>query len=149
MFSEFHNIVLEDRDSINRNANANEVNARRILKDLMYDIYLKDCFWELVPTRGFTWQRNNTIAATNTTPAYTTTTMSRLDMILVTSSKASMCTKAEVDWTMVDSDHAGVRHMRGSFKLMQAKAQIDTMMLQFRALWFSPTLPLLGGGMHS
>ena len=29
------NIVLEDRDSINRNANANKVNARRILKDLM------------------------------------------------------------------------------------------------------------------
>ena len=29
------NIVLEDRDSINRNANANEVNARRILKNLM------------------------------------------------------------------------------------------------------------------
>ena len=57
------NIVLEDRDSINRNANANEVNARRILKDLMYDINLKDCFRELVPTGGFTWQRNNTIAA--------------------------------------------------------------------------------------
>ena len=35
------NIVSEDRDSINRNANLNEVkltevNARRILKDLMY-----------------------------------------------------------------------------------------------------------------
>ena len=35
--------------------------------------------------------------------------MSRLDMILVTASKASMCTKAEVDWTKVDSDHAGVQ----------------------------------------
>ena len=34
------NIVLEDRDSINRNANADEVNARRILKDLMYNIYI-------------------------------------------------------------------------------------------------------------
>ena len=43
--------------SINRNANANEVNARRILKDLMYNINLKDCFRELVPTGGFTWQR--------------------------------------------------------------------------------------------
>ena len=39
----------------------------------------------------------------------TTTTMSRLDMILVTASKLSMCTKAEVDWTKVDSDHAGVQ----------------------------------------
>ena len=35
------NIVFEDRDSINRNANANEVNARRILKDLMYDISIR------------------------------------------------------------------------------------------------------------
>ena len=50
------NIVLEDRDSLNRNANADEVNARRILKDLMYDINLKDCFRD---TSGFTWQRNN------------------------------------------------------------------------------------------
>ena len=32
------NIILENRDSINRNANQNEVNARRILKDLVYDI---------------------------------------------------------------------------------------------------------------
>ena len=32
-----------------------------------------------------------------------------LDMILVTASKASMCTKAEVDWTSVESDHAGVQ----------------------------------------
>ena len=30
-------------------------------------------------------------------------------MILVTASKASMCTKAEVDWTSVESDHAGVQ----------------------------------------
>ena len=72
----------------------------------MYDINLKDCFRELVPTGGSTWQRNNTIAATNTTPASTTTTMSRLDMILVTASKASLCTKAEVDWTSVAS-HGG------------------------------------------
>ena len=43
-------LITEDRDSINRNANANEVNTRRILKDLMYDITLKDCFRELVPT---------------------------------------------------------------------------------------------------
>ena len=150
------NIVLEDRDSINRNANANEVNARRILKDLMYDINLKDCFRELVPTGGFTWQRNNAIAATDTVPAHTTTTMSRLDMILVTSSKASMCTKAEVDWTMVDSDHAGVQiwldilkkaprgpglfKVNGSLledpiKLAQAKAQIDTMMQQVDPTW--------------
>ena len=35
--------------------------------------------------------------------------MSRLDMILVIASKASMCTKAEIDWTKVDSDHAGVQ----------------------------------------
>ena len=47
------NIVSEDRDSINRNANLNEVkltevNARRILKDLMYDINLKECFRELM-----------------------------------------------------------------------------------------------------
>ena len=69
------NIVLEVRDHINRNANANEMNARRILKDLMYDLNLKDCFRELVPTGGFTWQRNNTIVATNTTSASTTTTI--------------------------------------------------------------------------
>ena len=60
-----------------------EVNARRILQDLMYDINSKDCFRELNPTGGFTWQRNNTTTATNTTPASTTTTMSRLDMIYV------------------------------------------------------------------
>ena len=46
---------------INRNANANEMNARQKLKDLMYDLSLKDCFRELVPTGGFTWQRNNTL----------------------------------------------------------------------------------------
>ena len=53
-----YNIVLEDRDSLNKNANTNEVNARRILEDLMYDLNLKDCFRELVPNGGFTWQRN-------------------------------------------------------------------------------------------
>ena len=117
---------------------------------------MNDCFRQLVPTGGFTWQRNNTIAATNTTPASTTTTMSRLDMILVTASKASMCTKAEVDWTSVESDHAGVQiwldickkaprgpglfKVNGSLledplKLMQAKAQIDTMMQQLDPTW--------------
>ena len=73
------NIVSEDRDSINRNANLNEVNVRRILKDLMYDINLKDCFRQLIPTGGFTWQWNNTTVATNTTPVSTTTIMPRLD----------------------------------------------------------------------
>ena len=48
------NIVLEDRDSINRNANANEVNARRILKDLMYDIISAVVFTK-TPSWGF-WQ---------------------------------------------------------------------------------------------
>ena len=56
-----YNIVLEDRDSINRNTNLNEVNARIILKDLIFDINLKDCFRELIPTGGFTWQRNNSL----------------------------------------------------------------------------------------
>ena len=28
--------------------------------------------------------------------------------MLVTASKANMCTRTEVDWTKVDSDHAGV-----------------------------------------
>ena len=78
-------------------------------RDIKKYINLKDCLRELVPTGGFTWQRNNTTVATGTTHASTTTTMSRLDMILVTASKASMCTKAEVDWTKVDSDHAGVQ----------------------------------------
>ena len=35
--------------------------------------------------------------------------MSKLDMILVSSGKASLCTGAEVDWNMIDSDHAGVK----------------------------------------
>ena len=30
------------------------------------------------------------------------------DMILVTASKANMCTRTEIDWTKVDSDHTGV-----------------------------------------
>ena len=38
---------------------------------------------------------------------------SRLDMILVSSGKAALCTmlctKAEVDWNMIDSDYAGVK----------------------------------------
>ena len=68
-------IIIEDRDIINRNANLNKVNARRILQDLMYEINLKDYFMEMTPTGGFTWQRNNTNAATDTTPARTTTTL--------------------------------------------------------------------------
>ena len=56
-----YNIVLEDRDSINRNTQLNKVNARIILKDLIYDMNLKDCFRELIPTGGFTWQRNNSL----------------------------------------------------------------------------------------
>ena len=68
-------------------------------------------------------------------------------MILVTASKASMCTRAEVDWTKVESDHAGVQickmaprgpglfKVNGSLldyplKLVEAKAQIDTMIQQ-------------------
>ena len=70
--------------------------------------------------------------------------------------KASMCTKPEVDWTMVDSDHAGVQiwldickkaprgpglfKVNGSLledpvKLTQAKAQIDTKMQQLDPTW--------------
>ena len=57
---------------------------------------------QLVSKAFRTWKQFNftsfkKFAATNTTPASTTTTMSRLDMILVTASKVSMCTKAEVD----------------------------------------------------
>ena len=37
---------------INNLKGSYEVNARRIFKDLMYDINLKDCFRELVPTGG-------------------------------------------------------------------------------------------------
>ena len=46
------NIALEDRDSINRNANANKVNARRILKDLMYDIIRVLRFLPTLPLLG-------------------------------------------------------------------------------------------------
>ena len=35
--------------------------------------------------------------------------MSRLDMILVSSGKAALCTGTETDWNLVDSDHAGVK----------------------------------------
>ena len=69
--------------------------ARRIVKETMHDLNLKDCYRELIPTGGFTWQRQNT--------------MSRLDMILVSSGKATKCTGAEVDWNLIDSDHAGVK----------------------------------------
>ena len=63
----------------------------------------------------------------------------------------AMCTKAEVDWTNVDSDHAWVQiwldickkapfKINGSLledpvKLTQAKAQIDTMMQQIDPTW--------------
>ena len=61
----------------------------------MHDANLKDCYRESTPTGGFTWQRGNT--------------MSRLDMILVSSGKAAMCTGTETDWNLIDSDHAGVK----------------------------------------
>ena len=35
--------------------------------------------------------------------------MSRLDMILVSSGKAAMCTETEIDWNLIDSDHSGVK----------------------------------------
>ena len=49
----------------------------------------------MFPYGGFTWQRGNI--------------MSRLDMILVSSGKAAMCTGTETDWNLIDSDHAGVK----------------------------------------
>ena len=61
------NITLEARDSINRNTNQEELNARRITKEIMHDTGLKDCYREAIPTGGFTLQRGNI--------------MSRLDMI--------------------------------------------------------------------
>ena len=61
----------------------------------MHDVGLKDCYREAIPTGGFTWQRGNI--------------MSRLDMILVSSGKAALCTGTETDWNLVDSDHAGVK----------------------------------------
>ena len=72
-----------------------ELIARRIVKETMHDLNLNDCYRELIPTGGFTWQRQNI--------------MSRLDMILVSSGKATKCTGAEVDWNLIDSDHAGVK----------------------------------------
>ena len=76
-------------------------------------------------------------------------------MILVTASKANMCTKAEVYWTMVDSDHAGVQiwldkkaprgpglfKVNGSLledplKLEQAKAQIVIPLIYFTSKQF-------------
>ena len=35
--------------------------------------------------------------------------MSLLDMILVSSGKAAICTETEIDWNLKDSDHAGVK----------------------------------------
>ena len=52
----------------------------------MLDASLKDCYREITPTGGFTWQRGNI--------------MSRLDMILVSSGKAAMCTETEIDWNI-------------------------------------------------
>ena len=83
----------------------------------MYDINQKDCFQELIFTGGFTWQRNNTTAATDTIPTRTTTTMSRLNMILVTASKANM-----------------------------GKTLLLLIVVLLRELPFLPTIPLLGRG---
>ena len=33
----------------------------------------------------------------------------RLDMIMVSSEKAAMCTETKMDWNMADSDHSGVK----------------------------------------
>ena len=63
-----YNITLEARDSINRNTSQDEAIARRIVKEIMHEAGLKDCYRESKPTGGFSWQRGNT--------------MSRLDMIL-------------------------------------------------------------------
>ena len=63
-----------------------ELNARRIINKIMLDASLKDCYREITPTGGFTWQRGNI--------------MSRLDMILVSSGKAAMCTETEIDWNI-------------------------------------------------
>ena len=67
------NLVLETRDSINRMATSYEANARRILKDIMYDINLRDCYRESNPTGGFTWKSSEARGDI----------MSRLDMILL------------------------------------------------------------------
>ena len=69
---------------------------------------MNDCYRELIPTGGFTWQRQNI--------------MSRLDMILVSSGKAVMCTGAEVDWNLIDSDHAGVKLWLDVRKIMSDAA---------------------------
>jgi hypothetical protein len=61
----------------------------------MFDANTKDCYREITPTGGFTWQRGDT--------------MSRLDMVLSSSGKATMCTNTMVDWNLIDSDHARVR----------------------------------------
>ena len=89
------NIKLDNRASANRNVTAAEITARGILKDLMYDTNTRDCYREITPTGGFTWQTGNI--------------MSRLDMIMASSSKCASCTATKVDRNIVDSDHAGVR----------------------------------------
>ena len=45
------NITLDNRDIANRNA---EANARRILKDSMFDTNMRDCYRKITPTGGFT-----------------------------------------------------------------------------------------------
>jgi hypothetical protein len=49
------NMTLENKDSANRNANTHEINARRIIKYIMLDTK-KNCYREIKPTGGFTWQ---------------------------------------------------------------------------------------------
>ena len=64
-----------------------------VTKDIMHEANLKDCLRENPSTGGFTnftWQRGSTI--------------SRLDIILVSSGKVQMYTGAEINW-----NHAGVK----------------------------------------
>ena len=140
------NLTLENRDSVNRNTTPREINCRRILNDIMYDTNTKDCFRQIIPTGGFTWHGSE--ARQNP--------MSRLDMILVSSGKATMCTHAENDWSLGGSDHAAVkiwldvRHktkrgpgmfkVNGSLledpiKLQAAKQNIANMMQQIDHTW--------------
>ena len=58
--------------------------ARSITNEIMHDVNLRDCYRDMTPTGGFTGQRGNI--------------MSRLDMILVSSGKAALCTDTETDW---------------------------------------------------
>jgi exonuclease III len=69
------NITLENRDS----ADSHEINTKRMTQDILLDTNTKDCEIEITPTEGFTWHRGDI--------------MSRLDMLFVSSGKATMCTK--------------------------------------------------------